>query len=194
MQETQPELELAQAAAAGDEAAWRQIYDLSSDRLFSFLCYQVGDREEALDLLQETFLKAHRSLRSYRGEAPLSAWLRKIALHLAMDWKRSVLKKLKRRVALDEVNAKVEPDIDHVRFESEYTQLSRALEKLSPNQRAVLLMHDWETWSFAEISGALGCKESTVRVHHARAREKMKVALSGELSRIETDGLEGQKV
>ena len=90
MQDCQSDVELARRAASGEDSSWQRIYDETSDRLFSFLCYQVGDDDEALDLLQETYLQAFRRLDGYRGEAPLAAWLRVIALRKAIDWKRSV--------------------------------------------------------------------------------------------------------
>lgn len=194
MQDLEQDRELARRAAEGDESAWRTIYDATCDRLFSLLCYQVGDREEALDLLQDTYLRAHAKLTAYRGEAPLSVWLRRIALTRALDWKRSVLKRVKRTVAINETTAASLPEVEHVRFESEDARLQKALSALSPNQRAVLLLHDWEERSFEEIGVLLHCKSSTVRVHHARAREKMKKALTDGAARTLADSLEGQKI
>lgn len=170
--------DLARRAAEGDAMAQRAIYDRSSDRLFSLLCYQVGDRDEALDLLQDTFLRAFRNLASYRGDAPLDAWLRTIALRRAMDWKRRTLQKLKRTTGLEQVTASVDPQLGE--GDPDHDALQRGLAQLSPNQRAVLLLHDWEGQSFEEIGQVLGCKPSTVRVHHARARERMRGLLGAE--------------
>lgn len=170
---------LSERARRGDPAAWRAIYDSTSDRLFSFLCYQVGDRDEARDILQETYLQALRSLDSYRGEAPIAVWLRSIAIGRSIDWKRVILRRLKRTARLDESSALVDPDTQGVRFASEDRELHRALAKLSSQQRSALLLREWEDLSFGEIAGLLGCAESTARVHHARAREHMRTALRG---------------
>ena len=170
--------DLARRAFAGDVQAQRVIYERSSDRLFSLLCYQVGDRDEALDLLQDTFLRAFRKLDSYRGDAPLESWLRVIAIRRAMDWKRRTLQKLKKTTGLDNVREVVDPDIGGA--SADYDALQRGLSQLSPNQRASLLLHDWEGHSFEEIGEILGCKPSTVRVHHARARERMRTLLESE--------------
>jgi len=175
----QSDRELSERARRGDAAAWRAIYDSTCDRLFSFLCYQVGDRDEARDILQETYLQAHRNLDRYRGEAPLAVWLRSIALGRSIDWKRVILRRLKRTATLDESTALVEPDIQGVRFASENRALHHALGKLSPQQRAALLLREWEELSFGEIALLLGCAESTARVHHTRARERMRTALEG---------------
>jgi RNA polymerase sigma-70 factor, ECF subfamily len=175
----QSDQNLIEQARRGDPAAWRAIYDSTCERLFSFLCYQVGDRDEARDILQETYLQAFRKLETYRGEAPLAAWLRAIALGRSIDWKRVILRRLKRTASLDESRALVEPDIQGVRFPSEDRALQRALGKLSHQQRAALLLREWEELDFGEIAKLLGCAESTARVHHARAREHMRTALRG---------------
>ncbi len=191
MQDTEADRNLARRAAAGDESAWRSLYDATADRLFSLLAYQVGDRDEALDLLQETFVRAWTHLGSYRGDAPLAQWLRRIAWHLAMDWKRSALKRIKRSVELHESTAWVGPDTGHVRFASERAALNRALAKLSGHQRAALLLREWDGLDYREIAAILRCKESTVRVHHTRARERMQ-GLLGESGLPVAEGLKGQ--
>jgi RNA polymerase sigma-70 factor (ECF subfamily) len=184
---------LTERARRGDPAAWRAIYDSTCDRLFAFLCYQIGDRDEARDILQETYLQAFRRLDTYRGEAPLEVWLRSIALGRSIDWKRVILHRIKRTVRLEESSALVEPDIQGVRFDSEDSALHRALGQLSHHQRAALLLREWEGRSFREIAELLGCAESTTRVHHARAREHMRAALSGtERPSVERDW-EGQQ-
>ena len=172
--------ELAQRAASGDESAWRLIYESTCDRLFAILCYQVGDRDEASDLLQETFVQALRAIGGYRAEAPLAAWLGAIALRKALDWKRGALRRLKKTVAIEESTAAVEPNDSGIGFASEGRALRDALARLTPPQRAALLLREWEERSFAEIAGVLGCKESTARVHHLNARERRRGLLSEE--------------
>jgi len=178
MKDCQSDVELARRAARGDDSSWRRIYDETSDRLFSLLCYQVGDEDEALDLLQDTYLQAFRRLNGYRGEAPLLAWLRVIALRKAIDWKRSVLRRLRRTAPLEEATIAVDADPPDPLPDAQPDALQRALAKLSDRQRAVLLLREWEEWSFREIAQALRCKESTARVHHARARRRMRGSLA----------------
>ncbi len=185
--------DLSERARRGDAAAWRVIYDSTCDRLFAFLCYQIGDRDEARDILQETYLQAFRSLDRYRGEAPLAVWLRAIAFGRATDWKRVFLRRLKRTTRLDEASAGADPDVDEVRFASEDRALHCALARLSPHQRAALLLREWEDLGFGEIAKLLGCAESTARVHYARAREHMRAALRGSERLLVGRGWEGQE-
>lgn len=189
----QSDRDLTERARRGDAAAWRTIYDSTCDRLFALLCYQIGDRDEARDILQETYLQAFRKLDTYRGEAPLEVWLRSIALGRSIDWKRVMLHRLKRTVGLSESNAFVEPDIHGVRFDSEDSVLHRALENLSRHQRAALLLREWEGRSFHEIAALLGCAESTARVHHTRARDHMRATLLGRVRPLVERDWEGQQ-
>jgi RNA polymerase sigma-70 factor (ECF subfamily) len=192
-EDLQSDRDLTERARQGDQAAWRAIYESTCDRLFAFLCFQIGDRDEARDLLQETYLQAFRRLETYRGDAPLEVWLRAIALGRSRDWMRVILRRFKRTAKLTESSALVEPDIEHVQFDSEQSALYAALRGLSHRQRAALLLREWEARSFREIAELLGCAESTARVHHVRAREHMRAALRGETSPVTQRNCEGQE-
>lgn len=188
-----PDIDLARRAIAGDGSAWREIVDGSCDRLFAFLCYQTGAREEALDLLQETYLAAFRRLRDYRGEAPIHAWLRVIALRKAIDWRRTALRRFRRTVELrDSVGYDGPPPDRGAHFDSERSALYGALAGVSPHQRAVFLLREWEEWSFAEIARAIGCSEGTARVHYTRARRRLRQKISAIFpGAFAAEGLEG---
>jgi RNA polymerase sigma-70 factor (ECF subfamily) len=171
--------ELAQRAAQGNERAWRDIYDESCQSLFNFLCYQVQDRDAALDLLQETYVVALRRIESYRGEGPLIGWLRKIALHKSLDWRRSLARRARRMVRFQTeagASALDAPAVEQppVSLRGEETIFRRALAALSPRQRAALLLHELEELPFDEVARSLGCSEATARVHFHRARLAMR--------------------
>jgi RNA polymerase sigma factor (sigma-70 family) len=192
MQDCRADIELARQAASGEQKSWRQIYDATCDRLSSILFCLVGNRDEALDLLQETYLQAFRHIDRYRGEAPLEVWLRVIAIRKALDWRKTVLRRIKRTVRLTEAIAAVDADPRTTGAGSVSMPLMAALGKLSPSQKAALILREFEGASFSEIAGALGCKESTARVHHAKARERMRLVLSKSSGNWKADGLEGQ--
>lgn len=192
MQDLQSDRELAERAAQGDEMSWRRIYEETCDRLFALLCYQVRDRDTARDLLQETYIQAYRRLDRYRWEAPLGVWLRTIAVRKALDWRRHVWRKLRMSEPITEAVPAPQGDGSEVRFDSERRALEEAIARLSPAQRAALLLREWEGWSFREIAAALRCKESTARVHHARARKRLALELTGGATSVPAEGLEGQ--
>ncbi len=171
------DLALAKRASVMEEAAWREIYDLTRERLFSLLVYHTGDREEALELLQETYLTAMKSLGHYQGQGPLMAWFAVIAIRRAQDWKRNLFRMKRRKEALAaELNNEVYPASDvQVRRE-----IQSALAKLSKRQRATFLLHELAGMVFSEIGKALGCSEGTARVHYFRARQVMQAILAPE--------------
>jgi RNA polymerase sigma factor (sigma-70 family) len=170
-----PDLALARRAAERDESAWRDIYDATRERLFALLCYHTGRREEALELLQETYLHAIKDIHRYRGDGPLGAWLAIIAIRRARDWKRKIMRWRSQQATLaEDPPTQVAEAPDH----SLRRRLDGALSQLKGNQRAAFLLREMHGMSFREVGGALGCNEATARVHFHRARQAMQEVLS----------------
>lgn len=185
--------ELAHRAAAGDERAWRAIYDITCQPLFNFLCWQLNDREAARDALQETYLAAYRQLGGYRGEGSLLGWLRTIALRKGLDGKRALWRRLRLRERLaGEPAAPVLPR-EEIVLDAGRAALWRAIGELSPQQRAALLLHEMEELPLAEVAATLGCAEATTRVHLHRARERMKRLLRTDEPLSAVEGMGGQQ-
>ncbi len=183
--------ELIRRAAAGDEMAWRAIYDATCQPLFNLLCWQLGDRDAARDALQETYLTAYRQLGSYRGEGSLLSWLRAIAVRKGLDWKRGLWRRLRLRERLRSEPQEPTPAGGDVVLESERAALWRSVARLSPQQRTALLLHEMEELPLPEVAAALGCAEATTRVHLHRARERMKRMLAGDGQVAVSDGMGG---
>ncbi len=173
------DMALAQQAAAGDESAWHEIYRATRERLFGLLVYHLGDREEALDVLQDTYLHALRGIGSYGGHGSLESWLVGIAIRRAKDWKRRLLGRLKRTVSMEEA-----PDPEDVAAggdPEEARRLGRALGELPDRQRSAVLLHEWMGYSFEEVGEMLGISASTARVHAFRGRDALRARLRGEV-------------
>jgi RNA polymerase sigma-70 factor (ECF subfamily) len=174
-----PDLDLARRAAAGDDAAWRAIYVATRERLFGLLAYHLGNREEALDALQDTYVSAIGNIGRYRGLGSLEAWLAGIALHKAQSWKRRYLARRKRTEPLGEEPG---PELASPGRDPEAARrLRAALAKLPERQRSAVLLHVWMGYSFREVGVALGTSEATARVHAFRGRDTLR-ALLGESS------------
>ena len=163
------DLELARAAAAGDEHAWRAIYDGTQARLYNFLCYQTGDREAARDLLQETYVTGFTRLDTWRGEGTLLGWLRTVALRKCLDWRRQVRLRVRKLAVLSRELTPLASSGAEEAFPGLGDGLQAALDRLSSRQRAALLLRELEDQSFAGVADSLGCSEATARVHHHRA-------------------------
>ena len=173
---------LARRAAARDEAAWRAIYERTHERLFALLAYHVGDREEALELLQEVYLHALDGLARYRGDGPLEAWFAIVAIRRARDWKRKLFRKRAHRPDDDELSRRYDAGAPTGPDESALPLrrlLDDALAKLPERQRAAFLLREVEDLSFKDVADALGVNEATARVHHLRARRALQELLAG---------------
>jgi len=174
---------LARRAAGRDEAAWRTIYERTRRRLFALLAWQTGDREEALELLQEVYLHAFQGLARYRGEGPLEAWFAVMAIRRARDWKRKLARRRKHEPDDAEIGRAMEAGGPSGQDPSALPLrrvLDRALATLPERQRAAFLLREVEDLSFREVAEALGVNEATARVHHLRARRALRELLKDE--------------
>ncbi len=171
------DLELARAATAGDENAWRRIYDDTNHQLYNFLCYQTGDRDAARDLMQDTYVTALRRLDTYRGQGTLLSWLRAVGLRKTLDWRRRVSLRIRKLAAFARESTSLASTGAEETFPGLGDGFQAALDRLSPRQRAALLLRELEDQPFAAIAATLGCGEATARVHHHRACHNMRKLL-----------------
>lgn len=177
------ESELIVRAQGGDQRAFAALVRRYQDRVFRFILRLVGTREDAMDLTQETFMKAHQALPGWRPEAQFRTWLFRIAHNAALD----VLRRRKHVefVSVDDLPAGDEghalrdparrPE-QRLADRQSIELLERALRDLPAEQREILLLRELEDMSYAEIAATLGIAEGTVKSRLARARD---AALAG---------------
>ncbi len=156
--------------AADDHAAFARLVRMHQSPVRQFLrrlCRQ--DVELAEDLAQDTFWKAYRHLRSYRGEGRFLSWLFKIAFQLFVTQER-------RRKKVEFTELAVDPAADIV--EGEQVVLNRTVDqllgRLRDEEKAAVLLHYRHGLTQQEIAAALGQPLGTVKSLIRRAREKMK--------------------
>lgn len=171
------ENELAARAQAGDRQAFSLLVRSHQDRVFRFILRMHGGRDEAMDLTQETFLKAFLALPGWRPEARFGTWLFQIARNATLD----VLRRRQRIefVSLDESSPDgnaIDPcdgarlPEDQLADRQRIGLLERALRALPIEQREILLLREQEGMSYAEIAATLGIEAGTVKSRLARAR------------------------
>jgi RNA polymerase sigma-70 factor, ECF subfamily len=160
------EVALLRAGLAGDDAALDRLLALHERALFA-LCHGIlGHAEEAEDAVQETFLRALRAFRSFRGEAAFRTWLFRIAVNLCLQWKAAH----RHTEPWDEersANRVESPEVVALR----QLRIREALSHLQPRHRALLLLKEREGWSVAEIAAGLGWSERQVRYELSKARQ-----------------------
>ena len=165
---------VAEARAAEQAWSFERIYDEFKTPIYNYIYHLVGNREQADDLTQDTFLKAFKALPKMDASLKLSAWLYRIATNTAYD-------ALRRRKLISWLPWQ---DLDHepADMESpdpqetiETTELVRqALSQMPHTYRAALLLYTQEGFSYKEIAEALNIAESGVKMYLSRARQSFR--------------------
>jgi RNA polymerase sigma-70 factor (ECF subfamily) len=185
---TQGEISLADLKS-GDKAAFAQLVETYSNPIYRLAVKILNDQQDAEDVLQETFIKAYRSLPEFEGRSSLSTWLYRIAVNEAL----MIIRKRHPEAALaDEAvdeEESVEKPVELVNFcclpERELLSaearkfLDKAISQLPENLRVVFLLRDVEGFSIQETAETLKISEANVKTRLLRARLRLREALSG---------------
>jgi RNA polymerase sigma-70 factor (ECF subfamily) len=178
--------ELVDAARAGDRDAFRALFDRYHRRAFALAYGVVRNQDDALDIVQDAFIKAHRYLDRFEGTSTFYTWLYRIVMNLAIDHIRK--HRRLRPVELDDASLGQEasdaviggdallPRIlganpgRALQDKEIRERIDRALGELSDNHRAVLVMRELEGLSYEEMAKVMGCSKGTImsRLFHAR--------------------------
>ncbi len=162
---------LVKRAADGDRVAFEVLFRAHSPWVYGRLRRMLGARSDIEDLVQEVFLRAFRSLPSFRGQARFESWLRRICACVAYDDIRS--RKNAPRLQLIEGEPRV-GKADDMEHREAVRHLMRIIDSLPPQNRIVLLLHDVEGYTAEEIQMAVGVKSiNTVRSRLRLARAEV---------------------
>jgi RNA polymerase sigma-70 factor (ECF subfamily) len=161
----------------GDARAFTELVDRHAAACLRFAARMLGDRSEAEDAAQETFLRAYKALESYDDTLPFRTWLFAILINrcrtaLAQRMRRE------RRVVFDSEaleRSSVEAAQDAMELREE---LSRAIAALSPEQREAFLLRHVEDLSYEEIMSVTGAGMSALKMRVKRACERLQVLLT----------------
>jgi RNA polymerase sigma-70 factor, ECF subfamily len=168
---------LVAAAVAGDAAAFAALYDLHLDRVYRYGYYRTGNRPDAEDLAQQTFLLAWRAIRRYRpGRAPFAAWLLAISHNVAASHFRGP-----RAAATLDPAARAAAGADPaaaLEASAAREGVRRALLRLRPDHQRVVLLRFIGGCSVAEVAAATGKTENHVRVTQHRALARLRRLLA----------------
>ena len=169
-----PDADLVARAQAGDLKAFDELVRRHSPRLYSLIYHMTSHREDTNDLLQDVFAKAYRSLERFRGHSQFYTWLYSIATNMTLNF----LKKRNRRsraMSLDDLDAGLERNEDFIALTTPRSpekevglkelqkKLNEAMQTLSDDHRAVVVMYDIQGLPHAEISRIMGVSEGTIR-------------------------------
>ncbi len=158
-------------ARRGDPSAWDTLFRRFQLPLYTFVYELVRDEQQALDIVQETFIRAVRHIGSLRHENKFGSWLFGIAHQRCLDhWRHTGrTQSLSEELANEAVELPEEPDTWLIRAEDE-SRFLELLGRLPENQRSALVLHFIEEFSLEQISQVLRVPVGTVksRLHHAK--------------------------
>ena len=179
---------LVKRAQQGDLLAYDDLVRLYQERIYVTVYHMTANHEDANDLAQESFIKAFRALKSFKGDSSFFTWVYRIAVNRTINFLKQRGKRT--QMSLDDLDLNAEHDPDLLSLISENTpwrdlslaelqeKLNAAMLKLSEVHRLVVTLHDVQGLSHEEISKIMDCNTGTVRSRLFYARQQLQAHLS----------------
>lgn len=182
------DMELVRRSQRDDMDAYDQLVRRYQERIYATLYNMTSNHEDANDLTQETFIKAYKALKSFKGDSSFFTWVYRIGVNKTINF----LKQRKNRSAmsLNDLDFNAEHDPDLVALVSDKTphrdanltelqeRLNAAMLKLSEPHRLVVTLHDIQGLPHEEIAKIMECNVGTVRSRLFYARQQLQALLS----------------
>ena len=170
------ETEMISRCQQGDQEALKEIFDKYHKKVYSIAYGVVRQREEALDVVQEVFIKLFRSINNFKGRSQFYTYLYRMVMNTAIDHKRKAGKQFMSSLDVEgsfEPSDEPEKGPEKVLLQKELEErVKLAMDKLPAEQKAALIFRDVEGLSYQEMAEAMGCSIGTVmsRLHYGRKR------------------------
>ncbi|MEM7137235.1 MAG: sigma-70 family RNA polymerase sigma factor [Myxococcota bacterium] len=184
--------ELVQRVQAGDSEAFRALYDKYHRRAFAVAMGVVKNQDDALDAVQEAFVKVHRNIGKFQGSSSFYTWLYRIVMNASIDHVRKASRR--KNLDFDERTLHEESDVagdgalmprvtnanpGRAALRRELGgAIKEALEELPEHHRAVIVLREVEGMSYEEMAETLGVPKGTIMSRLFHARKKMQAALA----------------
>lgn len=160
----------------GDVEAFGDIVRKYQNIIYNVVLKMVNDRDSADDITQSAFIKAYENFNRYKTDYPFYSWVQKIAVNEALNY----IKQRKKIVAFDdsyESATSDNPETEYVRNELQ-DRIDRALEKLKPEYRIIIVLRHFGELSYTEIGEILDVPEKTVKSRLFTARQELRSVLT----------------
>lgn len=180
---------------AGDESAFEEMVTRYWDRIYGMVLKLLRNSQDAEEVTQDAFIRAHRGLENFRGDSSFSTWLYQIATNLARNrywywWRRKRDKSVSfdqpiggdTTTTLAEIFPAEVASPEDMAITSEFQErVSAAMKLLNDKHREALVLRNVKNLSYEEIAAKLGISIGTVKSRIARARESLREKLGHEL-------------
>ncbi len=172
----------------GDASAFDEMVERYWDRIFSMVNQLLRNSQDAEEVTQDAFIRAHRGLANFRGESAFSTWLYQIATNLARNrywywWRRKRDKSVSFDAPVGADNDMTLADIlpaevqtpDDITVNREFVaRIGKGMERLGAKHREILILRNVKNQTYEEIAQILGISVGTVKSRIARARESLR--------------------
>jgi RNA polymerase sigma-70 factor (ECF subfamily) len=169
--------ELVQKCQAGEMSAFQELVSRYQQKVYMVILGLLRNREDALEVAQETFFRAYRKIKSFQGGSSFYTWIYRIAVNLSIDAQRRQKRNpLDFRESMDQLletqNEVARDPFSDVHDKELRETLLNAINDLTPEHKAVIVLRTIEGLSYKDIGEILGCSEGTVmsRLHYARKK------------------------
>ena len=180
----EPEQSLIQRSQKGDPEAFAALVDEHQRFVYNLALRVVRDENEALDLTQETFVRAWTALPNFRGQSQFRTWLYRITTNLCYNRLPSL------RRSLNDLGDDVLPDVPEsgdsgsnplraIESKEIRTQLHQAIDQLDANYKILIVLRYHDELSYEDIARLLNLPLGTVKTGLFRAKEKLRLTLQG---------------
>ncbi len=176
--------DLVEAAQRGDQSAFVDLVRMHGDRLFSIAQRILRDVDRAEDALQDALVIAWRDLPGLRDPDRFDAWMHRLLTNVCIAQARRERRRNTNLRLLPEDQPAAPDDLLSV---GDRDQLDRGFRRLTPNERAILVLHHFVGYNLAEVAEMLGIPAGTVRSRLHHAHRAMRAALEAE-ARVSTVG------
>jgi RNA polymerase sigma factor (sigma-70 family) len=153
----------------GNSSAQFRLYNQYSKAMFNLAYRMTNNREDAEDILQETFVDCFRNLKTFRFESTFGAWLKTILINRSINYLKKKKVNLVLQENLPDVNNDDEPEVEY-----DTKRIFKGIEMLPDGYRVILTLYLLEGYDHTEIAQILGISESTSKSQYSRAKDKLR--------------------
>jgi RNA polymerase sigma-70 factor (ECF subfamily) len=175
--------QLVQKCQAGDIASFQELVSRYHQKVYMVIVGLLRNPDDAMEVAQESFFRAYRKITSFQGQSSFYTWLYRIAVNICIDHQRRQKRNpLEFRESMDEVfeqqNEVARDPFSDVHDRELRENILSAIDDLSPEHKAVIVLRTLEGMSYKDIGEILGCSEGTVmsRLHYARKKLQNKLS------------------
>ncbi len=169
---TEANASLIEAGRKGNNGAFKQLYELYKDAMFTICLRMLNNREDAEDVLQESFISAFKNLHQYSSKASFGSWLKRIVINACIA---AIKKRNDRLIPLSAqgTDQPEEPMEEEEEITYDIEAIKLAISQLADGYRLIVSLYLFEDYSHKMIAEKLNISENTSKSQYSRARKRL---------------------